>query len=348
MQTRSNNECDTLFFQGMSCSQTQALKYIGPQKVIATTGELMWCTGKNKLPPLNVIYKLHIGKEIADVNLQPCGTWTSVLNPFNLIGSAVSWASNRSNGFYFSASSKVTTSVKFHAPVISQINIGQTTDIESHGEKYQQWLQKPDRTPGLILYGVSRGTAATFCAFAKEKYPEVKLVILEGAIDSVPNVLQKRVSNLFHSDYLASKVYNGVSSLLSFFTQYRPDGPSPLANVSDYPDKVPTVFITSKVDTEVPSENTRRLANALVQRGKNDVYLLTLERSSHPNYMFENNADRDNYEAFIHAIYKKYNLHHDPELAEKGADLVSASTLFEVEPGNDHEIKDNLYAAIRI
>src|SRR5690349_15905501 len=86
--------CDTLFYQGNGSSQTQALKYVGNQTIIATTGELMWCTGKNNLPPLNVIYKLHIGKEIADVNLHPFNNYTSYVNPFKLLGSAVTRFSN--------------------------------------------------------------------------------------------------------------------------------------------------------------------------------------------------------------------------------------------------------------
>lgn len=62
------------------------------------------------------------------------------------------------------------------------MSIGQETDMQSHRRKYDSWLASKDKTQGLILWGVSRGTAATFCAFAKRKYPEVKLVVLEGLL----------------------------------------------------------------------------------------------------------------------------------------------------------------------
>lgn len=309
-------KCDTLYYQGMNNSQVQALKYIGNQRVSATTGELMWCTGRNNFLPINVINNLFIGEEIADVNLRTFNSYFDFFNPIHVMGVFISWLSNRLNGFQFSPPEKPNSeTVRYHAPIISNITIGQKTDIESHKRKYQRWQQKEDKTKGLILFGVSRGTAATFCALSQEKYPEVRLVILEGAIDSIDNVLKTRP----------------FARVTSFFTQYVPNGISPLQCVNHYPENVPTVFITSEIDTTVPCENTVNIAQTLAGRGKNDVYLLKLKRSSHPNYMFDDVEDRTNYECFINAVYKKYHLHHDPELAQKGEDVLRSSTLFEVE-----------------
>lgn len=339
--------CDTLFYQGNGCSQTHALKYIGDQEIIATTGELMWCSGKNNLEPLKVIYNLHIGKEIADVNLHPFSDFISHFNPINVIGSICTFVSNWRNGFHFNAESKIgPESVVFHAPIISEISIGQESDMLSHREKYNSWLTKKDKTDGLILWGVSRGTAATFCTFAKEKYPEVKLVVLEGAIDSVEEVLPKRVANVFKSEYLSDRVTHIIKSGFRLFNkwnmiQYSEDGPSPLKSVDEFPEGIPVVFITSEVDTIVSCMNTQNIAHKLAEQGKNDVYLLKLKHSSHPNYMFDDRDDRDRYETFIHAIYKKYNLKHDSALAEKGESMIEQCTLFELSKynGNDHNIK---------
>lgn len=332
--------CDTLFFQGNGSSQTQTLKYVGNQKITATTGELMWCTGRNNLSPLNVIYKLHIGVEISDVNLRPFDSYFSYLNPIKVIGSAITWGSNWNYGVHITSPIRQNMeSIAFHTPVFSQVSIGQKTDMQSHRNKYDNWLAREDKTSGLILWGVSRGTAATFCAFAKEKYPEVRLVILEGAIDSVQNVLPKRVASIFQTDYLSNKITSVINTGFSFFKkwnvmQYDPDGPSPLKSVADFPEGIPVVFITSKKDTVVTCANTENIAQALASKGKNDVYLLKLEQSSHPNYMFDNLQDRDNYEAFIHAIYKKYNLKHDSKLASNGEDLIQECTLHELNRSN--------------
>ena len=327
---KSKNEiCDTIFYQGMLSSQTQILKYIGDKKIKATTGETMWCEGMNNLKPLKVIYKAYIGKEdIPDVNLKPFDSYTDMINPVNVVGAAITNSSNKKYGMHVSPSvNPAHESVKYHAPVISNISIGQETDINSHCEKYKSWKTSENKSEGLILYGVSRGTAATFCAFAREKYPEVKLVILEGAIDSIPNVFKRTYNNKFGNEKVSNLALYGLNTFFSTCTQYKPDGISPLSCVAEYPENVPTVFITSKIDAEVPCENTRNIATKLANRGKNDVYLLELEKSKHPQYMFDNQSDRDNYEAFIHAIYKKYGLKHDQKLAEKGAHLVDKCQL---------------------
>jgi hypothetical protein len=59
------------------------------------------------------------------------------------------------------------------------VSYGQTSDWLSHKAKYDYWKQH-GKNKGLILYGVSRGTAATFCAYAQYQYPETKLVILDS------------------------------------------------------------------------------------------------------------------------------------------------------------------------
>ena len=84
----SGEECDTIFFQGNGESQTQVLKYVGSQKITATTGEIMWCNGINNLKPLNVIYRPHLAPEIADVDLAPFDSYTAWFNPVKLIATS--------------------------------------------------------------------------------------------------------------------------------------------------------------------------------------------------------------------------------------------------------------------
>lgn len=317
-------ECDTLFYQGANCTQTQALKYTGNQKIVATTGELMWSTGRNNLAPLQVIYNLHIGTEIADVNLNPFDTRLSYLNPVKLFYSGVSWAKNYWEGVHIEPAPNPTPdSVVFHSQYPSLVSYGQEPDIQSHYLKYQAWLDRINKNNGLILWGVSRGTAATFCAFARYKYPEVKLVVLEGAIDSVANIARTIAMNTFRSERAASYALGAFRTATGFLHKfnlfgYSPNGVSPIDMVNEFPENIPVVFVTSKKDSVVPAENTENIAKRLAERGKNDVYVLRLENSSHPNYMYDDKNDRDIYEAFIHAVYRKYGLQHDHELADKG------------------------------
>ncbi|RUR12365.1 hypothetical protein [Legionella sp. km772] len=318
-------ECDTLFFQGIGTSQTQVLKYVGNQKIKATTGQLMWSEGCKSLKPLDVIKKPHLGVEVGDIRFNVFTSYWSYLNPINIISSAITWGANCYYGVHFTRPIPQQESIAYHVPTLSKISVGQKEDMQSHREKYLTWLSEENKSKNLILWGVSRGTAATFCAYAKEKYPEVKLVVLEGAIDSTQNILSHYLSPF--GTRLASGLKSAVNSGLSFFKRkgyigYDPQGPSPLNSINEFPEGTPVVFITSKIDNIVPCKNTERIAQALADKGKNPVYLLKLERSSHPNYMFDDVSDRAHYAAFIHAIYKKYNLKHDIKPAEKGALLV--------------------------
>ena len=203
--------CDTIYYQGNGNSQTQILKYTGSGAIKASTGEFMWSDGRNNLKPIDIIYKPHIGPEIADIDLNPfdCdpevpfNSLTTYLNPIKLIGSAVTFVSGWRNGFHFSPAMNPTgESVKFHTPILSQVSIGQETDIKSHRQKYDSWRALPEnsRSKQVICMGVSRGTAATFCAITEmkpEEQKDIKLVVLEGAIDSVSAILPQRAINLF-------------------------------------------------------------------------------------------------------------------------------------------------------
>lgn len=329
IKEKNGEACDTIFYQGIGASQTHITKY-RKEITLASTGESMWCTGKNNLKPMHAIYSPHIGPEIADINLNPFPTVFHHLNPIKTISYHVTSLAGWYNGMHFAPALNPTCeSVRFHAPNVSKISIGQELDMTCHRQKYESWKQQDSRSKNLILWGVSRGTSATFCAIAKEKYAEVKLVVLEGAIDSVENVLHQRAKNLFGENTPSSLAESVVRKGLNFFSSYRSDGPSPLKSVSEFPEKIPVVFITSEIDTIVPCVNTENIATALAKRGKNDVFLLKLKKSSHPNYMFDDKEDRDSYEAFIHAVYKRYHLKHEPELAKKGEEVLAKSILSE-------------------
>lgn len=311
--TKGEPGFSTIFYQGITGSQTQVTRYT-PHTVTASTGEKMSSTGRNNLPPLDVLINPYIGPEISDVNTNPYNSWRTALSPVTWIATGTTRIGNWYYGVNVASDETRETvgTVKCHAPVVSEISVSQETDIESHYQKYLSWKRNAREDDNLVLYGVSRGAGTTFNAMAKYKYPEAKLVILEGCYSSIEDVLEERFGTF--SGY--------VSSGLSLFTKYHKDGPSPMKCVDDFPAGVPVVFITSKIDREVPSTTTRRLANALAEKNRNDVYLLELESSRHPTYMYDNIDDRNNYEAFIHAIYRKYGCPHQSALADKGQELM--------------------------
>jgi len=318
----------TIYYQGMGSSQTQIGKYIGSKTIIASTGEKLSCVGKNNLKPIDVLINPFIGKEIQDVNLSP-----AFYNPIHLVSCAISKISNKKNGIRVgpvdSKHSIDKGSIKYHAIHLSKMSISQKTDIESHKTKYDCWLNSPDKNKNekLILYGVSRGSATTFNAFVTYKYPEVALVVLEGCFFSVDDVINNRFNPL------SRKI---IKSAISSFTKHELNGISPGSKISEFPENVPVVFITSEIDKEVPCSTTIKLAKALANKGKNDVYLLKLKKSSHPNYMFDHLYDRNQYEFFMHALYKKYGMPYNPRLAKNGKNLVEKNRLI---PNEDQSIE---------
>lgn len=323
--------CNTVFFQGNGSSQTQLNKYTGGRKTRATTGEFMWSTGRNNLTALDVIYYPVLGnKDIADIDLNPFKYFYSVFNPIKVTASLITSYQNSANGIHVSDFNPVIgQTVASHSINLSEYSLGQSSDMQSHYEKYQAWmnLADEDKKQGLILWGVSRGTAATFCALTnpehKNDYKNIRLVVLEGAVDSISNVIGKRFG----------RAAPAATHVLNFFHKHNiikydnENGPTPLNTVQNFPENIPVVFITSKKDTIVPPENTRHIALELAKQKKNDVFLLELENSSHPNYMFDNKEDHDRYEHFIHAVYEKYHLAHKPELAAEGRELLEKCKL---------------------
>ena len=167
----------------------------------------MASTGRNGLKSIDVIFNPFMGPEIKDVNLDPFESVIDYFNPYKLISAGVTRLQNVQNGVVFgdplkSAKNSKTmypdagASVKYHSLDLNRLNVGQQLDIDSHYEKvYKYNCYNEFKPSNLILYGVSRGTSATFCAMAQYNYANVKLVILEGAIDSLDSVISGRVEN---------------------------------------------------------------------------------------------------------------------------------------------------------
>jgi hypothetical protein len=113
----------------------------------------------------------------------------------------------------------------------------------------------------------------------------------------------------------------------SKFTNHDPTGVAPIDLVHRFPKETPIAFITSKTDTLVPAACTKTLAYLLANVGHSHVYLLELEHSSHPRYMMDNEEDRNKYQWFAHALYKKYGLPHIEKYALAGESLLTQCAL---------------------
>jgi len=164
-----------------------------------------------------------------------------------------------------------------------------------------------------ILYGVSRGAAATLNALATHQYQNVRLVILEGCFTSVTKVIRNQFGSI-----LSPLVEFG----LSLATDYKPGHMRPIKSCAKISTQVPIGFVTSKRDTLVPPSTTMRLVEKLRRAGHEHVHVLTLRQSPHGRYVFTDAIDREAYLLWLHALYKHYDLPHIPDLAALGEPLL--------------------------
>lgn len=308
----------TIYYQGILNSQVQCTKYIGPQTLPITTGEIAWCTRN-----INAMLHPFIGVELDDVH-PACPDqkqrWYHYLNPSHWI---TFWLYKRSqcDNKYATITienptpeKKLSHTLSHHSVALTSLCFGQERDIMNHKRRWDSCQKQFSQNP-KILYGASRGAGTTFNALSyyRTQYTNVALVILEGCYDTIFNTLSDRMTPFAKKLGLHKKIH----SLISIFTDYNPLGISPLKSVSTFPEKIPVVFITSKIDSVVPPQRTRHLAQTLAARGKNDVYLIELSHSTHKGYTVDNVDDRKLYQNALHAIYKKYELPYIQEYAEE-------------------------------
>lgn len=313
----------TIYYQGILTSQVQCTKYIGPQSLHTTTGEIARCKR-------NITGMLHpfIGVELDDVH--PASTskkypWYQSLSPITWIKKKLERRSHHDNKYATitvenpTPEKKITKTLAKHSNSLSLLNFGQERDIANHKRRWDACEhQFPDNPK--ILWGASKGAATTFNALAyyNTEYTNVKLVVVEGCYDSLFNTISDRVHPIVKKLGLHKKLH----SLIGMLTEYDPFGISPLKSVEKFPADIPVVFVTSKIDTVVPPQRTRHLANTLAARGKNDVYLIELSNSCHRGYTVDNDDDIRLYQNGLHAIYKRHNLPYIPEYAQECEDRV--------------------------
>lgn len=316
--TIPHNEPVTIYFQGILNSQAQCAKYIGSQTLHATTGETIKATRN-----INGMLHPFIGVELDDVQPASCQQktrWYHYLNPAHWITCWLYKRSIRDNAYATitvenpNPHKKISHTLARHSVSLSQISFGQERDITNHKRRWDACRQQFPGNP-KILWGASRGAATTFNAFARHRtnYSNVSLVIVEGCYDTLFATISDRVHPFAKKLGLHKKLH----TLIGMFTEYNPFGISPLKSVEIFPEHVPVVFVTSKADKVVPPQRTHNLANALSARGKNDVYLIELQRSTHNGYTVDDTQDMKLYQHGLHAIYKKLNLPYVPEYAQE-------------------------------
>jgi hypothetical protein len=310
----------TIFFQGITESQLQVMRYISDELFKSTTGEMFKRSATKYIP---IIHTPWIHPELPEI----VPYQEDRLSPF---------FTKKIDNFFHQLTEKrrhdadvcqhedpegciPQETLSKYSLRLDKVNLAQRDDITSHFEKYRACLDHFGSTP-LILHGVSRGAATTFnalCSHAALYKEHVKAAILESPFDSIPEIFRQRFPYK----------HRIITWLLSCCTNYDNNGPAPIQLVASFPEHIPVLFVTSKTDVMVPLERTDKLARVLASKKCNDVYLLVLSGSRHARYAFDNKEDAALYRDVVHAFYKAHGLPHIPRYASNGLEKLAESKL---------------------
>jgi hypothetical protein len=311
----------TIYFQGILGSQAVGARYTGKRGFISTTGE--WLSSPQK--GVNIVYNLFPATIISEV--QPFSHYKLDKNLFTRTSrKAVDAIYNQLFGivasreipehfadqpYYINEKDRGKSSL-FYTIELSKISGAQEKDIRRHKEKMMVFDEfcstHKIKDPQVVLFGDSRGAAATFVSFATNYndplYKNIKLVVLEGCYDDVEHVIED--FPLF--SWMPKKIQQAIHKGGSNITDHTVEGISPIKLANKFTHHVPVVFVTSKKDKIVSNACTKNIARAVAKAGHPHVYLIELERAGHRNYPFHNKQDTTTYLNTIHSLYKKLGL----------------------------------------
>jgi len=320
-----------IYYQGRGQSQVEAFRYVGNHRIGTSTGEIL-DSKKNRILTIPR-ERLWVYPEIEEINRhEKYGWWGRLKNWFNgvvvtrpqpddLLDYEPLYPQDESGSVdRFSISN-------------SKRSLGQSTDIKDHAKKYISLKQHRQEIDNIILYGVSRGGATTFSALAENKYQNIKLCVLEGPPGSISAVLKS-----YFSRFLGKILYNKVITSLFVGKYHKTEkAQQAMGHVTDFPNDVPLVVISSQKDKMVPHKSSFKLALSVAAKriaaercGEQvaPVYFLQLDAPGHTSYaLLDASQDAVRYQNFMHAVYKKHGLPYVSEYAALGDQELTTAEL---------------------
>jgi len=224
-----------------------------------------------------------------------------------------------------------------------KVNIGQESDMKALQnaiieikKKHLTDAYKNSDYKGIneeiVLIGSSRGaiTGLNLLGSYPNKNFYIKAFVAEAPTDNISSIIQKKLGDWYLDwDWLVSLSDAALNKF--YYKQYDPNGINPLTVVEKINKKIPVLFVHSKRDEFSPIDGTRALYYRMKESGHDDIYLVELAYGKHGKYNLGKSSE--NYQAAVHAFYKRYDIPYDPELALKGEPILAKSqpSLLEVE-----------------
>lgn len=313
-----------VFFQGADNSLAQAAIYmVGSSFISPNTQEEIYCDDPKK--GITIFKNVCVDPELPEVILapkQPLNWWQTCLHPLEALAENNSRKQYASSGIHIKSQINSSQKQTFSAFSIDRkkVTLGGIPDVLIQQQRVASFLLRYGNMP-QIWHGLSRGAAVTAiaAALANKQNPDslktVGAIFLEGCYGSVESDMHTLANSQF--------AINCADTFFSTYYAYKRDGINFFDVIKDFPKHIPTVFITSETDAQVPKPETDKLVSELVNAGHENIYYVILKNSSHGNYVASNPEDAQTYQAVSHALYQQEYLPYLPEYAVAGVPLLA-------------------------
>ncbi len=172
-----------------------------------------------------------------------------------------------------------------------------------------------------VLVGVSRGASALVNFEALYGPENVAALVLESPFDCVDSILTELI-NTAKLSWIPGIKKNGLGIMSFIFCKYKPNGMRPIDLCERIKKDLPILIICSTQDALVPVWSSINLYLALRESGHSHAYILVLPRGNHAK-LINDRLHGPLYQQVTHAFYQKFDLPHDPHLANLGAPLLA-------------------------
>lgn len=198
-----------------------------------------------------------------------------------------------------------------------QTSLAQDNEIQRLAQIFFSSCNKESR---VVLVGVSRGASTIINFMGLCNAQNVCALVLESPFDCIESIMQRMINET--SWGCIPGIRKNYGSFMSFvFCKYNPYGIRPIDMVAKIRKDLPILIICSLSDKLVPVWASINLYQALRESGHEHTHLLVLPEGIHGKLIKHEHYSAW-YQNVTHAFYKKYQLPHNSQYAERGAHLL--------------------------
>lgn len=198
-----------------------------------------------------------------------------------------------------------------------KVNFGQKDDVEAMRIAHEKFCQEHN-LEWAVLVGMSRGASA-IVNYAASNPKKIKALILEAPFDSIENVIALQLRRRYIG-YIPGVTPLACTLANKVWPTYKSNGLKPLRSITKIDKAMPILFIHSKQDGLVSFDSSKTLYAKLKRRGYKNIHFLELENKAHCKYQKGDGALK--YRDTVHAFYRKYNIPHNKDFADRGQELL--------------------------